>query len=79
MFTRKPRLQLEKFAINGAKRLFQQNLPQGDMHQRSGRRELSRALRHFIPMTMDCSLVSTPNCMWWNPVSCIQPMQSALV
>jgi hypothetical protein len=25
MFTRKPRLQLEKFAINGAKRLLQQN------------------------------------------------------
>jgi hypothetical protein len=28
MFTRKPRLQLEKLAINGAKRLLQQNLPQ---------------------------------------------------
>ena len=28
MFTRKPRLQLEKFAINGAKRLLQHNLPQ---------------------------------------------------
>jgi hypothetical protein len=27
MFTRKPRLQLEKFAINGAKRLLQHNLP----------------------------------------------------
>jgi hypothetical protein len=27
MFTRKPRLQLEKFAINGAKRLLPQNLP----------------------------------------------------
>jgi hypothetical protein len=26
MFTRKPRLQLEKFAINGAKRLLQHNL-----------------------------------------------------
>ena len=25
MFTRKPRLQLEKFAINGAKRLLQHN------------------------------------------------------
>ena len=28
MFIRKPRLQLEKFAINGAKRLLQHNLPQ---------------------------------------------------
>jgi hypothetical protein len=27
MFTRKPRLQLEKFAINGAKRLLQHNPP----------------------------------------------------
>ena len=27
MFTRKPRLQLEKFAIHGAKRLLQHNLP----------------------------------------------------
>ena len=31
MFTRKPRLQLEKFAINGAKRLLQHNLPAADM------------------------------------------------
>jgi hypothetical protein len=31
MFTREPRLQLEKFAINGAKRLLQHNLPQGDI------------------------------------------------
>jgi hypothetical protein len=30
MFTRKPRLQLEKFAINGAKRLLQHNLPTAD-------------------------------------------------
>ena len=30
MFTRKPRLQLEKFAINGAKRLLQHNLPRAD-------------------------------------------------
>jgi hypothetical protein len=31
MFTRKPRLQLEKFAINGAKRLLQHNLPRRDI------------------------------------------------
>jgi hypothetical protein len=31
MSTRKPRLQLEKFAINGPKRLLQQNLPGTDM------------------------------------------------
>ena len=31
MFTRKPRLQLEKFAINGAKRLLQHNLPDSDI------------------------------------------------
>src|SRR3954464_8780662 len=31
MFTRKPRLQLEKFAINGAKRLLQHNLPRADL------------------------------------------------
>ena len=34
MFTRKPRLQLEKFAINGAKRLLQHNLPIGDIDPR---------------------------------------------
>jgi multidrug transporter EmrE-like cation transporter len=31
MFTRKPRLQLEKFVINGAKRLLQHNLPTTDI------------------------------------------------
>ena len=31
MFTRKRRLQLEKFAINGAKRLLQHNLPISDI------------------------------------------------
>ena len=31
MFTRKPRIHLEKFAIDGAKRLLQHNLPQADM------------------------------------------------
>ena len=31
MFTRKPRLQLEEFAIKGAKRLLQHNLPGGDI------------------------------------------------
>jgi len=31
MFTRKPRLQLKKFAINGAKRLLQHNLPGTDI------------------------------------------------
>jgi hypothetical protein len=31
MFTRKPRLQLEKFAINGAKRLLQHNLHFSDL------------------------------------------------
>src|SRR5438067_8512471 len=30
MFTRKPRLQLEKFVINGAKRLLQHNLSKPD-------------------------------------------------
>src|SRR3954465_12093434 len=35
MFTRKPRLQLEKFAINGAKRLLQHNLPEADQHRYS--------------------------------------------
>jgi hypothetical protein len=34
MFTQEPRLQLEKFAINGARRLLQHNRPQ------SGHREL---------------------------------------
>jgi hypothetical protein len=34
MFTRKPRLQLEKFAINGAKRLLQHN-PSINGHQSS--------------------------------------------
>jgi hypothetical protein len=36
MFTRKPRLQLEKFAINGAKRLLQHNLPRGDIRGQAG-------------------------------------------
>ena len=31
MFTRKPRLQLEKFAINGAKRLLQHNRHLADL------------------------------------------------
>jgi hypothetical protein len=31
MFTRKPGLQLEKFAINSAKRLLQHNLPISDI------------------------------------------------
>ena len=31
MFTRKPRLQLEKFAINGAKRLLQHNRHKADL------------------------------------------------
>jgi hypothetical protein len=35
MFTRKPRLQLEKFAINGAKRLLQHNLPGAGVSTRS--------------------------------------------
>ena len=33
MFTRKPRLQLEKFAINGAKRLLQHNRGQPDLQR----------------------------------------------
>ena len=35
MFTRKPRLQLEKFVINGAKRLLQHNLPKLAVSNRS--------------------------------------------
>ena len=35
MFTRKPRLQLEKFAINGAKRLFRTQSANGDEVRRS--------------------------------------------
>ena len=31
MFTRKPHLQLEIFAMNGAKRLLQHNRPEGDI------------------------------------------------
>jgi hypothetical protein len=39
MFTQKPRLQLEKFAINGAKRLLQHNRPILALKEsRSGRR-----------------------------------------
>jgi hypothetical protein len=41
MFTRKPRLQLEKFAINGAKRLLQHNLPIGDIFVLHRSRKLS--------------------------------------
>jgi hypothetical protein len=37
MFTRKPRLQLEKFAINGAKRLLQHNLPVADIEKATSR------------------------------------------
>src|SRR6476659_285115 len=37
MFTRKPRLQLEKFPINRAKRLLQHNRPLGDIRVRAGR------------------------------------------
>ena len=42
MFTRKPRLQLEKFAINGAKRLLQHNLPSS----RHGHKNTSRPSFH---------------------------------
>jgi hypothetical protein len=35
MFTRKPRLQLEKFAINGAKRLLQHNRHKAKPSQRT--------------------------------------------
>jgi hypothetical protein len=35
MFTRKPRLQLEKFAINGAKRLLQHNQGNPDIEPTS--------------------------------------------
>ena len=44
MFTRKPRLQLEKFAINGAKRLLQHNLPCVDGS------ELARAFFRFAAL-----------------------------
>ena len=43
MFTRKPRLQLEKFAINGAKRLLQHNLPIGDIDPRYSNNSLASA------------------------------------
>src|SRR5712671_277933 len=43
MFTRKPRLQLEKFAINGAKRLLQHNLPQADITVCTGIERSQRA------------------------------------
>jgi hypothetical protein len=34
MFTRKPLLQPEKFAVDGAKRLLQHNLPQAEISRR---------------------------------------------
>jgi hypothetical protein len=43
MFTRKPRLQLEKFAINAAKRLLQHNLPQADITVCTGIERSQRA------------------------------------
>jgi hypothetical protein len=43
MFTRKPRLQLEKFAISGAKRLLQHNLPKLAVSNRS-----SAAFDHLV-------------------------------
>ena len=50
MFTRKPRLQLEKFAINGAKRLLQHNLPETDMHFASLGRAFQADGRGFSPI-----------------------------
>jgi hypothetical protein len=37
MFTRKPRLRLEKFAINGAKRLLQHNQGIAEVDRRAAR------------------------------------------
>ena len=58
MFTRKPRLQLEKFAINGAKRLLQHNRHEAAVRRvqnyvrflrYSGREMLAVRLSHFDP------------------------------
>ena len=49
MFTRKPRLQLEKFAINGAKRLLQHNLPQAAVSRCSDMRvQKPELLDHLV-------------------------------
>jgi hypothetical protein len=49
MFTRKPRLQLKKFAINGAKRLLQHNLPIAALSRRSKMRaQKSDLLDHLV-------------------------------
>src|SRR3954467_14923334 len=47
MFTRKPRLQLEMFAMNGAKRLLQHNLPGADL--------AAHSLAALIPITAVCT------------------------
>ena len=54
MFTRKPRLQLEKFAINGAKRLLQHNLPGTDIPRVSLRRG---AKKHRIDIWFHTALM----------------------
>ena len=51
MFTRKPRLQLEQFAINGAKRLLQHNLPNPAIASKpTGTRSLNQY--GFWPLTV---------------------------
>jgi hypothetical protein len=51
MFTRKPRLQLEKFAINGAKRLLQHNLPVAAIAARFAERTIWNIGRKRLPFT----------------------------
>jgi hypothetical protein len=48
MFTRKPRLQLEKFAIDGAKRLLQHNLPGTDIPCVSLRRGAKKTSHRYL-------------------------------
>jgi hypothetical protein len=51
MFTRKPRLQLEKFAINGAKRLLQHNLPSPDipLQQKTNNAQFLEMVSRAVP------------------------------
>ena len=53
MFTRKPRLQLEKFAINGTKRLLQHNRHEGATALHRRRVQLTEVLRKRVWVVLD--------------------------
>jgi hypothetical protein len=75
--TQKPRLQLETFAINGAKRLLQHNLPGADIRPHIAgltRVEIGKREReHRAPVFISSSRLAVPDSLslasfWRSPI-----------